>query len=351
MPTNIARLDLPVRSSAGVGPNAPLTDRDIDDFKATLLAKLTLAVGKDRRDRDRPGLVCRDRAGAARPHHSSLAGGRPPRQRAGPQARLLHVAGIPDRAAVERRGRQSSLRRARQAGARRSRGRPGRMRCAEPDAALGNGGLGRLAACFLESMASLGIPACGYGIRYDHGLFQQVIKDGWQQEFPEQWLSFGNPWEFERPEVSYDIQFGGRVESVGSRERPPAISLASRRDHQGRRLRHADRRLAGTARQSAAVVVRPSDRSAASRRVQRRRPSRRLCRRRREPRRSPRSSIPATTRPRARAAPAAGVFLRLGLAAGPRAAALPQPSAASTRFRSRPPFSSTTPIRASRSPS
>src|SRR4051812_3403902 len=87
-----------------------------------------------------------------------------------------------------------------------------RMRTAEPDAALGNGGLGRLAACFMESMATLGIPTYGYGIRYDHGLFRQVIRDGWQQEYPEEWLSFGNPWEFERPAVIYDIQFGGRVE-------------------------------------------------------------------------------------------------------------------------------------------
>jgi len=88
-----------------------------------------------------------------------------------------------------------------------------RLRAAEPDAALGNGGLGRLAACFMESMASLGIPACGYGIRYDHGLFRQVIRDGWQQEYPEEWLSFGNPWEFARPEVIYDIYFGGSVET------------------------------------------------------------------------------------------------------------------------------------------
>ncbi len=87
-----------------------------------------------------------------------------------------------------------------------------RLRAAEPDAALGNGGLGRLAACFMESMASLGIPAYGYGIRYDHGLFRQVIRDGWQHEYPEEWLAFGNPWEFARPEVSYDIHFGGRVE-------------------------------------------------------------------------------------------------------------------------------------------
>ena len=88
------------------------------------------------------------------------------------------------------------------------------MFSAEPDAALGNGGLGRLAACFMESMASLAVPAVGYGIRYDHGLFRQVIKDGEQQEYPENWLSFGNPWEFERPETTYDIGFGGFVETT-----------------------------------------------------------------------------------------------------------------------------------------
>jgi glycogen phosphorylase len=91
-----------------------------------------------------------------------------------------------------------------------------RLRAVEPDAALGHGGLGRLAACFMESMATLGIPAYGYGIRYDHGLFRQVIRDGWQQEYPEEWLSFGNPWEFARPEVIYDIHFGGRVETTMS---------------------------------------------------------------------------------------------------------------------------------------
>jgi len=87
------------------------------------------------------------------------------------------------------------------------------LRMLEPDAALGNGGLGRLAACFMESMASLGIAAHGYGIRYDHGIFRQVLKDGWQHELPEEWLSFGNPWEFERPEVIYSIGFGGSVET------------------------------------------------------------------------------------------------------------------------------------------
>ncbi len=84
----------------------------------------------------------------------------------------------------------------------------------EPDAALGNGGLGRLAACFMESMATLEVAAYGYGIRYDHGLFRQAIKDGWQHEYPEDWLAFTNPWEFPRPEVAYAVGFGGSVESL-----------------------------------------------------------------------------------------------------------------------------------------
>jgi starch phosphorylase len=87
------------------------------------------------------------------------------------------------------------------------------VRECEPDAALGNGGLGRLAACFVESMATRGVAGFGYGIRYDHGLFRQLIRDGRQIELPEDWLSFGNPWEFERPEVAYPIGFGGTVEA------------------------------------------------------------------------------------------------------------------------------------------
>jgi starch phosphorylase len=82
----------------------------------------------------------------------------------------------------------------------------------EPDAALGNGGLGRLAACFMESMATMGVPATGYGIRYRHGLFRQRIKEGWQLEYPETWLEHGNPWEFDRREAAYEIGFGGLVE-------------------------------------------------------------------------------------------------------------------------------------------
>lgn len=91
----------------------------------------------------------------------------------------------------------------------------------EPDAALGNGGLGRLAACFMESMATVDIPAYGYGIRYVHGLFRQQMADGWQVELPETWLAHGNPWEFERRESSYEIGFGGSVETIGGYDEPP----------------------------------------------------------------------------------------------------------------------------------
>jgi len=79
----------------------------------------------------------------------------------------------------------------------------------ETDAALGNGGLGRLAACFLDSLATLEIPAWGYGIRYDFGIFKQEIKDGKQVEIPDFWLKKGNPWEIERSDVVYQVRFGG----------------------------------------------------------------------------------------------------------------------------------------------
>ncbi len=85
----------------------------------------------------------------------------------------------------------------------------------EPDAALGNGGLGRLAACFLESMSTIGCPAYGYGIRYEHGLFRQSFEDGRQIETAETWLAQRHAWEFERPEVAYVIGFGGTVTEKG----------------------------------------------------------------------------------------------------------------------------------------
>src|SRR4051812_7759721 len=88
----------------------------------------------------------------------------------------------------------------------------------EPDAALGNGGLGRLAACFMESMATVDVPAHGYGIRYVNGMFRQEISDGWQVELPENWLDHGNPWEFERRERNFEVGFGGNVESITSKD-------------------------------------------------------------------------------------------------------------------------------------
>jgi len=86
------------------------------------------------------------------------------------------------------------------------------LRELEPDAGLGNGGLGRLAACFLDSMASLGLPADGYGIRYEYGIFEQKFENGYQVEKPDHWLRFGNPWEIVRPEFTYPVSFGGYVE-------------------------------------------------------------------------------------------------------------------------------------------
>jgi starch phosphorylase len=82
----------------------------------------------------------------------------------------------------------------------------------EVDAGLGNGGLGRLAACFLDSMATLDIPGYGYGIRYEFGMFDQELKDGWQVEKPDEWLRFGNPWEMPRPEYGVPVRFGGHIE-------------------------------------------------------------------------------------------------------------------------------------------
>ena len=82
----------------------------------------------------------------------------------------------------------------------------------EEDPGLGNGGLGRLAACFLDSLASLEMPAIGYGIRYEFGIFHQSIKDGWQREIPDKWLRYGNPWEICRREASVEVKFGGYTE-------------------------------------------------------------------------------------------------------------------------------------------
>ena len=84
----------------------------------------------------------------------------------------------------------------------------------EEEPGLGNGGLGRLAACFMDSMSTLNIPAIGYGIRYEFGIFDQLIKNGEQVEVTDKWIRFGNPWEIIRPELSFQVQFGGHTESL-----------------------------------------------------------------------------------------------------------------------------------------
>ena len=89
----------------------------------------------------------------------------------------------------------------------------------ENDPGLGNGGLGRLAACFLDSLATLGLPGRGYGIRYDYGMFKQNIIDGRQMESPDYWLEYGNPWEFERHKTRYTVRFGGRIQHEGKNSR------------------------------------------------------------------------------------------------------------------------------------
>jgi len=83
----------------------------------------------------------------------------------------------------------------------------------EEEPGLGNGGLGRLAACYMDSMATLDIPAIGYGIRYEFGIFDQLIRDGWQVEITDKWLHFGNPWEIARPELTFEVKLGGHTES------------------------------------------------------------------------------------------------------------------------------------------
>jgi len=209
----------PVPHRRGPQPIADraVTDEDIEEFKGAVLAKLALSVGKHAADAtDRDWFVATARTLRDRLMHRWLEADRESFTRGRKRVYYLSLEFLIGRLLSEVVGnlRLTEI-------VRRALGDLGvdfdRVRSVEPDAALGNGGLGRLASCFMESMASLGIPAYGYGIRYDHGLFRQIIKDGWQQEYPEEWLSFSDPWAVERPEVTYDVHYGGRVETVVSR--------------------------------------------------------------------------------------------------------------------------------------
>ena len=111
----------------------------------------------------------------------------------------------------------------------------------EPEPGLGNGGLGRLAACFLDSIATLGYAAYGYGIRYEFGIFEQELEGGWQVERPDEWLKFGNPWEIMRPGVLRAVGFGGRVEEGVTRR----ASTSAVDAHAARHRRPVDTPIAG----------------------------------------------------------------------------------------------------------
>jgi starch phosphorylase len=198
-------------------PENAATEQAIEEFKRAVLAKLTLTVGKDAAiASDRDWFVATTLSLRDRVIHRWLQADRQSLARGRKHVYYLSLEFLIGRLLNDVAGnlQMDDI-------VRRALGDLGvnfeHVRYAEPDAALGNGGLGRLAACFMESMASLAIPAYGYGIRYDNGLFRQIVKDGWQQEYPEEWLRFTNPWEFERPEITYDISFGGWVETVPGR--------------------------------------------------------------------------------------------------------------------------------------
>jgi glycogen phosphorylase len=198
-------------------PEAPTTEEDIEQFKGAVLNKLTLSGGKDASSAtDRDWFLATTLALRDRVIHRWLEVNRETLARGRKQIYYLSLEFLIGRLLNDVAGNLRMTDIVHQAlddlGVNFD-----RVRFAEPDAALGNGGLGRLAACFLESMASLGVPAYGYGIRYDHGLFRQIITDGWQREYPEEWLSFRNPWEFERAEITYDVNYGGWVETVAAR--------------------------------------------------------------------------------------------------------------------------------------
>ena len=218
----------------------------------------------------------------------------------------------------------------------------------EPDAALGNGGLGRLAACFMESMATVDIPAYGYGIRYDHGLFRQKIIDGWQVELPEDWLVAWQSLGVRAPRIRLRDRL--RRRRRGNRPRPMAaqqyvwkpgevvLAIAFDTPIVGWRGKRVNTLRLWSAR---------ADRSDPARCLQQRRPCRRAERADARGEHHPRALSLRRDAGRAGAAAAPGIFLHLGLAAG--SAAPPSPAIQGSRATSptRPPSSSTTPIRRS----
>ena len=205
----------------------PTSDREVEALRRLIVEKLTYADRAGSAGRQRPRLVRGGGAGTAGSDRRSLAAStRDDTATQRKRVYYLSLEFLPGRLLLDSLNNAGLTEPMRLALAELGVDLE-HLRAMEPDPALGNGGLGRLAACFMESMASLGIPAHGFGIRYNHGLFQQVIRDGWQHEYPENWLSFGNPWEFERPDISYKVGFGGRVDMVARVGRHVSVHLAS----------------------------------------------------------------------------------------------------------------------------
>ena len=234
----------------------------------------------------------------ARPPGAPLAGHPAHLRRARRQARLLPVVGVPDRpqpGAVP--AEPGPVRDGRGAG-RRARLRPrtaSSTRRAIPG--LGNGGLGRLAACFMDSLATLALPAVGYGIRYDFGIFEQRIEDGHQVELHDNWLQGGNPWELPRLEDAQIVRLGGRTETRHDPDGRLRVDWIAGAHHPGRALRLVHRRPQDRHREHPAAVggarhprLRPASSSTTATTAAR-------SRRRSTPRTSRRSST-RTTRPR-----------------------------------------------------
>ena len=258
-------------------------DEAVAAFRPAVLHKLTYMVGKDPRARARARLVRRDGA-RGRATTSSTAGSTPTRRTYRDGRKRVYylsleflIGRLLFDALDQSRPHRDRARGAATSSASISTG----LRKLEPDAALGNGGLGRLAACFMDSMATLGDPRA----RLRHPLRPRPLPPGasataGSTRLPEDWLSSGNPWEFERPEVTYAIGFGGsgRDASRATTARTRYVWHPAETRERGR-LRHADRRLARPARQHAAAVVGARDRPAAARRLQPRRPCRRARRR------------------------------------------------------------------------
>ncbi len=330
--------------------NQPVDELALTEIKGAILAKLRLAIGKDatvatRRDWYKAAaLALRDRI----VHHWLTA--EKQTYDAGAKRVGLSLAGIFDRPPVHRRAEQYGPAAAVRGGARRPRRRLSDLRKCEPDAALGNGGLGRLAACFMESMATLAIPATGYGIRYDFGLFRQIMNRGLAAGISRRVAGVRQPWEFQRPEVVYNVHFGGNVEHVEERGRDRAIwhpaetveAMAYDTPIVGWRGQHVNALRLWSARAPDPLkldVFNSGDYVSAQRRAGARRSDLQI----------PLSERRERGGPRAAAAP--GIFLRLGLVAGSGRSGISPPTAACATSRRRPPCSSTTPIRASRSPS